>query len=215
METMKMDMAGAATVLAVFKVLEKLGVNLHVVGLISAVENMPSGSSIRPGDVVHAYNGKTIEVLNTDAEGRVTLADSLAYGAELKPKYIIDMATLTGACIVALGEEVTGVMGNNQELIDKILAASKTEAEKTWQLPLVETYKDMLKSNVADLKNTAKKYGGAITAGLFLQEFVGDSLWAHMDIAGPAFAEKETDLIPKGGSGVPVKTILRFLLLEK
>jgi leucyl aminopeptidase len=212
METMKMDMAGAAAVLAVFKALEKLKINLHVVGLISAVENMPSGSSVRPGDVTKAFNGKTIEILNTDAEGRVTLADSLSFGASLKPKYIIDMATLTGACIVALGEEVTGIMGNDRDLVNQILEAGKIELEKSWELPLVEDYKKMLKSDVADLKNTTKRHGGAITAGLFLQEFVDKTPWVHMDIAGPAFYETEADLIPKGGSGIPVKTLLRFLL---
>lgn len=215
METMKMDMAGGAAVLAVFKAIEKLGINIHLVGLISAVENMPSGSSIRPGDVTKAFNGKTIEVLNTDAEGRVTLADSLSFAVSLKPKYIIDMATLTGACIVALGEEVTGVMGNDKKLVEELLLAGQTENEKSWELPLVEEYKDMLKSDVADVKNTAKRYGGAITAGLFLQEFVEKTPWAHMDIAGPAFYEKATDLIPKGASGIPVKTILRFLMNVK
>jgi leucyl aminopeptidase len=212
METMKMDMAGAAAVLAVFKALEKLQINLHVVGLISAVENMPSGSSVRPGDVTKAFNGKTIEILNTDAEGRVTLADSLSYGASLKPKYMIDMATLTGACMIALGEEMSGVMGNSPEMVKQILESGKTENEMSWELPLTEEYKEMLKSDVADLKNTAKRYGGAITAGLFLQEFVEGTPWVHMDIAGPAFYETGSDLIAKGASGIPVKTILRFLL---
>lgn len=214
METMKIDMAGAASVLAVFKVIEKLDIHANVIGLISAVENMPSGSSVKPGDITRAYNQKTIEILNTDAEGRVTLADSLSYGAELKPKYMIDIATLTGACMVALGENVTGVMGNNRELIDKVLVSGKTENEKSWELPLVEEYKEMLKSLVADIKNTAKKYGGAITAALFLNEFVDNVSWVHMDIAGPSYAETETDLIPKGASGIPVKTLLRFLMNE-
>ncbi len=215
METMKIDMAGAAAVLAVFKVVEKLKINVHLIGLISAVENMPSGSSIRPGDVTRAFNGKTIEVLNTDAEGRVTLADSLSFAASLKPKYIIDMATLTGACMIALGEEISGIMGNNRELISQIFEAGKIENEKNWELPLENRYKEMLKSNIADIKNTAKRYGGAITAGLFLQEFVDKTPWVHMDIAGPAYYEKDTDLVPKGASGIPVKTILRFLMNVK
>lgn len=212
METMKMDMAGAAATLAVFKVLEKLEIKTNVIGLISAVENMPSGTSVKPGDIVRAFNGKTIEILNTDAEGRVTLADSLSYAASLKPKLIIDMATLTGACIVALGELISGVMGNDNKLVNQIIEAGSQENEKIWQLPLEEEYKEMLKSEVGDIKNTAKKYGGAITAGLFLQEFVDNIPWAHLDIAGPAYYEKGTDLIPKGGSGIPVKTILRFLM---
>lgn len=212
METMKIDMAGGASVLGVFKVIEKLDIRANVVGLISAVENMPSGSSVKPGDVVTAYNGKTIEILNTDAEGRVTLSDSLSYAAELKPKYIVDVATLTGACMIALGENVSGVMGNNPAFVEKILNAGKLENEKSWELPLIEEYKEMLKSTVADLKNTAKRYGGAITAGLFLQEFVNDVSWVHMDIAGPSFLERDTDLISKGASGVPVKTLLRFLM---
>ena len=212
METMKIDMAGAAAVLAIFKVLEKLAIKINVIGLISAVENMPSGTAVKPGDVVRAFNGKTIEILNTDAEGRVTLADSLAYGASLKPKMIIDFATLTGACVVALGELITGVMGNDNQVISQIIEAGTHENEKIWQLPLEPEYKNMLESSVADMKNTAKKYGGAITAGLFLQEFVDNVPWAHLDIAGPAYYEKDTDLIPKGGSGIPVKTILRFLM---
>lgn len=212
METMKMDMAGAATVLAIFKVLEKLDIKTNVIGLISAVENMPSGSAVKPGDVVRAFNGKTIEILNTDAEGRITLADSLSYGASLKPKMIIDFATLTGACIVALGELISGIMGNDNQVVNQIIESGKRENEKIWQLPLEDEYKEMLKSSTADIKNTAKRYGGAITAGLFLQEFVDNVPWAHLDIAGPAYFEKGTDLIPKGGSGIPVKTILRFLL---
>ncbi len=214
METMKIDMAGAAAVLAVFKVIEKLGINVNVIGLISAVENMPSGSAVKPGDVVRAFNGKTVEILNTDAEGRVTLADSLSYAASLKPKYIIDVATLTGACMVALGEEISGLMGNHHELVEAVRLAGNLENEKSWELPLVDNYKDMLKSSVADIKNTAKKYGGAITAGLFLQEFVDNINWVHMDVAGPVWLEKGTDLIPKGGSGIPVKTLLRFLMSE-
>ncbi len=214
METMKIDMAGAAAVLGIFKIIEKLGIKVHVVGLIAAVENMPSGSSVRPGDIVRAMNGKTIEILNTDAEGRVTLADSLSFANSLKPKIIIDLATLTGACVVALGEEITGVMGNKQELVNEILGAGTREGEKFWQLPLEDKYKEMLKSTVADIKNTAKKYGGAITAGLFLQEFVGLTPWVHLDIAGPAYYEKDSDLIPKGASGIPVKTLLRWLMLK-
>lgn len=214
METMKIDMAGAAIVLSVFKIIEKLDLRVHAIGLISAVENMPSGAAVKPGDVVRAFNGKTIEILNTDAEGRVTMADSLSYGASLKPNEIIDVATLTGACVVALGEEITGMMGSDKGLINRVAAAAERESEMVWQLPLEVRYKEMLKSDVADLKNTAKKYGGAITAGLFLQEFVDNVPWVHLDIAGPAWAEKGEDLVPKGATGAMVKTILRFLMNE-
>jgi leucyl aminopeptidase len=213
METMKIDMAGAALVLAIFKVIEKLDLKIHLIGLISAVENMPSGEAIKPGDVVKAYNGKTIEVLNTDAEGRVTMADSLSYASSLKPNMILDFATLTGACIVALGEEISGLMGNDEKLIAEVVRASGVENEKVWQLPLEEEYEEMLKSDVADVKNTSKKYGEAIAAGLFLKRFVDAPIpWVHLDIAGPAWKEKGVDLTPKGATGILVKTILRFLM---
>lgn len=212
MENMKIDMAGAAVVLSVFKVIQNFNLPLNVIGLISAVENLPSGMSVKPGDVVSSFSGKTIEILNTDAEGRVTLADSLAYGASLKPNYMIDLATLTGACIVALGEEVAGLMANDKKLSDIILESAKTENEKIWPLPLEENYRTMLKSNVADLKNTTKKYGGALTAGLFLQEFVENTPWAHLDVAGPVWLEKKTDVLEEGASGFGVRTILRLLI---
>lgn len=212
METMKMDMAGAASILAVFSVLAKLKIKGHVIGLIPATENMPSGKAVKPGDILKSFSGKTVEVLNTDAEGRLILADALSYGLTLKPDIMIDLATLTGACMVALGEEIAGLFTKDEKLKTELLAAAGKSGEKIWPLPLEENYEELLKSNVADLKNVAgKKYGGAITAALFLQEFVGKTVWAHLDIAGPAWEEKGNELMPKGGTGFGVRTILNFL----
>ncbi|MEK7592336.1 MAG: leucyl aminopeptidase [Patescibacteria group bacterium] len=214
METMKLDMAGAGAVLGVFSVLTLLKPRVNVVGLISATENMPSGSAIKPGDIVTAMNGKTIEVLNTDAEGRVVLADALSFACKnTKPDCIIDLATLTGACMVALGEEISGLFSNDKTLSKDLRDASEQAGEAIWELPLVEEYKEELKSNVADVKNVGStRYGGAINGALFLQEFVEEGIpWAHLDIAGPSFAEKDTPLVPKGGSGVGVRLLLEFL----
>lgn len=213
METMKMDMAGAAAVLAVFSVIEKIKPKVCLLGLIPAAENMPGSKAIKPGDIVKALNGKTIEVVNTDAEGRMLLADALSYAVLEKPHLIVDLATLTGACVVALGEEVAGIFGNDPIYVAKIKKAAQEAGEKLWEMPLEEDYKELLKSEVADLKNaTGKKYGGAITAALFLKEFVSRVPWLHLDIAGPAWEEKGTALTPKGGSGFGVRTILKFLM---
>lgn len=213
METMKCDMAGAAAVLGVFRMLTQTGVRAHVVGLIAACENMPSGSALKPGDILKAYNGKTIEVLNTDAEGRLTLADVLSYAAEKeKPDAMIDLATLTGACVVALGQDVAGMWGNDEKLLAAILRAADMEGEPVWQMPLEKSYGDLIKSDIADVKNIGTgRYGGAITAALFLSEFVDSVPWVHLDIAGPAFAEKEGTLTPKGGTGFGVRLLLRYL----
>ena len=214
METMKLDMAGAGAVLGVFSVLTLLKPRVNVDGLISATENMPSGTAIKPGDIVTAMDGKTIEVLNTDAEGRVVLADALSYACKnTKPDYIIDLATLTGACMVALGEDISGLFSNNQKLTQDLKSASYNSGEAVWELPLAEEYSEELKSNVADIKNVGStRYGGAINGALFLQEFVEEGIpWAHLDIAGPSFAEKDSPLTPKGGSGVGVRLLLEFL----
>jgi leucyl aminopeptidase len=173
---------------------------------------MPSGSATKPGDVLKHRGGKTSEVLNTDAEGRLVLADALAYLVEKGPKVIIDTATLTGACMVALGADITGAMGNDDALIADIRAAGDAVGEPIWQLPLWKDYKQHIESTVADVKNIGNRYGGAITAALFLAEFVGDTPWVHLDIAGPAFAEHVHDLGPKGGTGVPVRTLVRYVL---
>jgi len=213
METMKMDMAGAAAILGIFSVIKALEPEAHVIGLIPATENMPSGRAIKPGDVVSAADSKTIEIVNTDAEGRLTLADALSIGAREKPQVMIDLATLTGACIVALGEEIAGLFSTDETLGREIQRAAEATGEKLWLMPLAEEYKEFLKSEVADLKNVSgKKYGGAITAALFLKEFVNGVPWVHLDIAGPAWEEKGTDLIPHGGSGFGARTILKFLM---
>ncbi len=212
MMTMKMDMAGAAAVLGVFSVIQKIAPRVEVHGVFGAVENMPSGKAIRPGDVLTAMNKKTIEVLNTDAEGRLTLADTLSYAARLKPTFMVDLATLTGACITALGEEITGLMSNDDKVASLLLDAAKNAGEKMWRLPLEKNYKKLLKSNIADLQNLGNRWGGALTAGLFLEEFVDKTPWAHLDIAGPAFAEREIDpYTHKGATGHGVRTLLTLL----
>lgn len=214
METMKLDMAGAAAILAIFKVLPMLKPRVNVVGLIAATENMPGPHAIKPGDIVRAMNGKTIEILNTDAEGRVVLADALSYAGKIvKPDVLIDLATLTGACMVALGEEITGLFGTNSKLTADLKESAKNSGENVWEMPLAKEYKEMTKSSVADIKNTtATKYGGAITAALFLQEFVPEKTpWVHLDIAGPSFAEKDAPLTPVGGTGFGVRMLLHYL----
>lgn len=213
METMKLDMAGASAVLAVFKALTSLSLDVEVVGLIAACENMPSGKALKPGDILTAMNGKTIEVLNTDAEGRLTLADSLSFSLEKeKPNEVIDLATLTGACRVALGEDIAGLWSNDKKLLLSLEEAAKISGEKVWSMPLEKEYRDLLKSPIADLRNIQTgKVGGAITAALFLKEFVGDIPWAHFDIAGPAFAEKDIPLCMKGGVGFGVRLLLHYL----
>ncbi len=212
METMKCDMAGSAAVLGVFAAIDQMAPKVEVHGIFGAAENMPSGEAIRPGDVLTAMNKMTIEVLNTDAEGRLTLADTLTYATKQKPDAIIDLATLTGACVVALGEEITALMSNNSELSQKILASAEEAGEKMWEMPLEKNYKKLIKSEIADIKNTGSRWGGAITAGLFLQNFVNDIPWVHLDIAGPAFAERVVDpYTGKGGTGHGVRTLLHYL----
>jgi leucyl aminopeptidase len=211
METMKDDMAGAAATLAVMRALPQLGAKINVVSAIPFAENMPSGSSIRPGDVLHHRGGKTSEVLNTDAEGRLVLADVLAFLAERKPKVLIDSATLTGAAMVAVGHDLWAVMGNDDQLISDLLAAGEAEGEPGWRLPLWKGYRRLIESSVADVKNIGNRYGGAITAALFLAEFVGDTPWAHLDVAGPAFVDGSDEWWPRGATGSPARTILRYL----
>lgn len=214
MMTMKCDMAGAAATLGLFKALSILRPNVRVHGIIAATENLPSGKAVRPGDVLRASNGKTIEVLNTDAEGRLTLADALVYAGKLQPDYMIDLATLTGACVVGLGEEIAGLMSNNATFANKILTAAAAEGEKMWEMPLEPRYRSQNESDVADLRNIpTSRYGGSLTAGLFLQEFVDpEQPWAHLDIAGPAFAEKPlSSYLGKGGTGFGVRTLVELI----
>ncbi len=212
METMKDDMGGAASIMATMKVIALLKPKINVIAAIPCSENMPSGSAQKPGDVITHRGGMTSEVLNTDAEGRLVLADSLAYLAEKKPSCIIDTATLTGACVIALGTDIAGAFGNDDELAQELIAAGTTVGEPIWQMPLYPDYRALIDSKVADIKNVGKRYGGAITAAWFLAGFVGDTPWVHLDIAGPAFSEGGNDLGPAGGTGVPVRTLVRFLL---
>ncbi|MCM1339548.1 MAG: leucyl aminopeptidase [Muribaculaceae bacterium] len=212
MLNMKDDMSGAACVLGVMKAVAKLRPDVEVHGIIAACENMPSGNSYKPGDIVTAKNGKTIEVDNTDAEGRLTLADALCYACELEVDEVIDIATLTGACMVALGSAASGIMGNNEEFVNRIIEIGKKSGEKYWALPMWQEYRDNMNSDVADMKNTGTRYGGASAAGMFLKEFVTDNVkWAHLDIAGTAFPDKPQDGFSKGASGVGVRTLLNYI----
>ncbi len=212
METMKDDMGGAASILAAMKVIAQLKPKINVIAAIPCSENLPSGSAQKPGDVIRHRGGTTSEVLNTDAEGRLVLADALAYLTEKKPSLIVDTATLTGACMVALGTSITGAMGNDRDLMRWIIDAGEAVGEPTWELPLHEDYRALIDSPVADIKNIGDRYGGAITAAWFLAEFVGDTPWVHLDIAGPAFTDRALDLGPRGGTGIPVRTLVRFVL---
>ncbi len=212
METMKLDMSGGATVLGVMQVVAQLKPQVQVTGYVPATENMPSGTAQKPGDIIRYNNGKTVEVLNTDAEGRLILADALIQAAQEKPDVIIDLATLTGACVTALGTQIAGLFSNNQELADALLRCSQESGEPLWRLPLVKEYKEDIRSSVADIKNIGSGNAGAIAAALFLEEFVGGLPWAHLDIAGPAFAERDGSYIPKGGTGFGVRTLVRYLL---
>ncbi|MBI2060796.1 MAG: leucyl aminopeptidase [Nitrospirae bacterium] len=212
METMKSDMSGAAAVIGTFRVLKELKPEVEVRGYIAATENMPGGNAYKPGDVLVTMSGKTIEVNNTDAEGRLTLADVLYHAAQAKPKAMIDLATLTGACVVALGERIAGLFGNDEKLIQGLSASSNRTGDKLWAMPMEDDYKDLLKSDIADMKNAGERYAGSITAALFLKEFVGSVPWAHIDIAGPAFTEKELPYCPKGGTGFGVRLLVDYLL---
>ena len=211
MSEMKMDMSGAAAVIGAFEAVAQLRLGVHLIGLIPAVENMPGGNALRPGDIIRHLNGKTSEVEDTDAEGRLILADALAYAARYSPSAVIDLATLTGACIVALGHHASGLMGNDEGLIAALCAAGEKTFERVWQLPLYEEFERQIKSDVADVKNLGGRWGGAITGALFLKRFVGDYRWAHLDIAGPATRPESSEYIPKGASGVGVRLLVEFL----
>lgn len=212
MDEMKADMSGAAAVLATMRAVADLALPLRVAAVVPMAENMPDGDSYRPGDLVRAYGGTTIEVLNTDAEGRLILADALAYGCErFQPRCVVDLATLTGACVVALGESVAGLMDNDQSLAAEILAAGEATAEPVWRLPMLPHYRKLIESRVADIKNTGGRWAGAITAAKFLQEFVGDTPWVHLDIAGPAYATKGSAYRPRGGTGFAVRLLVHWL----
>ena len=211
MELMKFDMSGAAGVLGAMEAIARMRLKVNVVGLIGATTNVVDGDSVRPGDVVRAANGKTIEIQNTDAEGRLVLADVLHFAKRFRPQATVDAATLTGAVVIALGHVAMGVMGNDQAVIDEVLAASKRGGETGWQLPLFEEYADQLRSDVADLRNIGGRDGGSITAGCFLAEFAEGMPWVHLDIAGTAYAESDLVVMPKGPTGLPVRTFVEFV----
>jgi leucyl aminopeptidase len=208
---MKCDMAGAAAVLGAFQAVACLQMPVNLLGVLPLVENLPSGRAMKLGDVLHARNGKTIEVLNTDAEGRLILADALAYAVDQQVDHIVDLATLTGACLVALGTEVAGLMGNDEPWLGRVREAARRAAERVWPLPMYPFYAEMMKSDVADIKNTSQaRWAGAITGAKFLEEFVADKPWAHLDIAGPAWAEHESATRDAGGTGCTVRTLVEL-----
>ena len=209
MEEMKHDMSGAAAVVGALQAIAELQLPLHVVGLIPATENLPSGSAMRPGDVIRALSGKTIEIINTDAEGRLILADALGYACRYKPAAVIDLATLTGACVVALGQAASGMMGNNEALMAAVRTAGESSGERVWPLPLWEDYHDLIKSHIADVKNTGGRWGGALTAGAFLEKFV-DYPWVHLDIAGTAWIDSDKPYCPKGATGVGARLLVEL-----
>ena len=211
MDQMKTDMAGGAAVIAAVRAAAELGLPLNLVGIVPATENLPGGNAYKPGDILTSLSGRTIEIVTTDAEGRLILADALTYAARYKPATIIDLATLTGACIVALGDHVIGMMGRDDKLKQEIRDAADFTGEKVWELPLWEEYHDLIKGDAADYKNATGRAGGAITAGAFLSKFTGDTPWVHLDIAGPAWLAKDKPYIPKGASGVGVRLLVQFL----
>lgn len=211
MEWMKFDMCGAAGVLGAVDAIARLQLPANVVGLVGSTMNMPSGTAMKPGDVVRACNGKSIEIINTDAEGRLVLADVLAYAKRFSPAVVLDAATLTGACVIALGHSATGVMGSDDKVVQEVIEAGKRAAEPGWPLPLWDDYKPLIKSDVADVKNSGSREAGTITAALFLKEFVDGYPWVHLDIAGTAYSETDLGTVPAGPTGVPVGTFVEFV----
>ncbi|NDC34936.1 MAG: leucyl aminopeptidase, partial [Synechococcaceae bacterium WB9_2_112] len=213
-EMMKYDMGGSAAVIGAMRAIAELrpsGLEVHMI--VAACENMINGNAVHPGDIVTASNGKTIEINNTDAEGRLTLADALVYACKLEPDAVVDLATLTGACVIALGEEIAGLWSNNDGLATALLGAAEASGESLWRMPLRSSYKEGLKSGLADLKNTGPRPGGSITAALFLQDFISKDLpWAHLDIAGTVWTDKGRGCDPAGATGFGVRTLANWLL---
>ncbi|MBI4368088.1 MAG: leucyl aminopeptidase [Candidatus Omnitrophica bacterium] len=210
MEKMKYDMSGAATVIGILKAASRLHLPIHLVGIAPCVENMPGGGAQRPGDIIKMYNGKSVEVINTDAEGRLILADALAYAGKFKPKVIIDLATLTGACVVALADKAVGLMGTDQALVDKIRKAGETTGERCWQLPLWDEYFDLIKGHHSDVLNAGSGQGGTITAAMFLKEFVPIKSWAHLDIAGTAWVDSDKPYNARGATGIGLRLLIEL-----
>ncbi|HEX9563898.1 MAG TPA: leucyl aminopeptidase [Gemmatimonadaceae bacterium] len=210
MEFMKFDMCGAAAVLGAMETIGRLGLRANVVGVIGATTNMPSSTAVKPGDVVKASNGKSIEIINTDAEGRLVLADVLSWVKQFDPAAVVDAATLTGACVIALGNTATGALGTDDRLVREVVKAATTAGEPAWQLPLWDDYREQIKSDVADLKNTGGRAAGTITAAMFLKEFT-DYPWVHLDVAGTSYSETDLVAIPRGPTGVPMGTFVQFV----
>jgi leucyl aminopeptidase len=211
MVDMKTDMAGSAAVLGAMKVIAQLKPSFPVVALMGACENMPSGHAYRPGDVLISRLGKTVEITNTDAEGRLVLGDVLTWASEKKPALMVDLATLTGACMIALGHYIVGAFGEDDAAVSEVLGAARTSGEEMWRMPLLDLQKDALRSDIADMKNSGERYGGAINAGMFLKEFVGDTPWVHLDIAGPSQSPRERGYHAKGATGVGVRTLVELV----
>jgi leucyl aminopeptidase len=209
LEKMKYDMAGGAAVLGVIKAASESRLPVHLVGLVPAAENLPGGSATKPGDVVSTACGKSVEIINTDAEGRLAVADAICYARRFKPRAVIDIATLTGACSVALGSEAIAMMGNDRGLLDIFKKAGESTYERVWEMPLFEEYNEYLKSDIADIKNVGGRSGSLATSAIFLSQFAGDVPWVHLDIAGTAWVEKEKPHVPKGASGVGVRLLLK------
>jgi leucyl aminopeptidase len=211
MEEMKFDMCGAAAVIGTIQAAAMLALPVRITGVIASTDNLPSGSAYKPGDIITTMSGKTIEIVNTDAEGRVILSDALHYASELKPDHIIDYATLTGACVVALASEAAGLFSNNDELAQKLIECGERVGERLWRLPEWDDYKELIRSEWADMKNSGGRWGGAISAALFLKEFVNCPSWAHLDIAGTAYMEHETAREARGATGAGVRVTVAFL----
>lgn len=211
MEKMKYDMAGGAAVMGVLKAAAELKLPVHLVGLLPATENLPGGAAAKPGDVVRSFSGKTIEIVNTDAEGRLALADALGYAKRFKPRAVVDIATLTGACAIALGGEAVAMMGNDRDLLDAFKKAGDDTYERVCEMPLYEEYKDYLKSDIADIKNVGGRMGSLMASAYFLYEFAEQTPWVHLDIAGTAWVEKDRPYIPKGASGIGLRLILNLI----
>jgi leucyl aminopeptidase len=211
MEKMKYDMAGGAAMIGAMRAIALLKPKVKVISIVCASENMPSGKAQKPGDVQIAMSGKSIEIINTDAEGRLVLADGLFYARQLGCTHLIDAATLTGACVVALGMINAGVFSNNEEMFEKFSEALKRSGEKMWRLPVDQEYQEMIKSGIADIVNSGGRWGGAVTAAMFLKEFVDETPWIHLDIAGVAWMEENKSWIAKGPSGVAVRSLVEFV----
>ncbi|HWK89414.1 MAG TPA: leucyl aminopeptidase, partial [Longimicrobium sp.] len=212
MEDMKFDMGGGAATIGAMQAIAELGVKANVVGIVPSSENLLGGSAMKPGDVIGSHLGKTIEVVNTDAEGRLILADALSYARRFDPAAVLDAATLTGACVIALGHAATGVMGTDQALVDEVIAAGERTGERCWQLPMYEEYREQIKSDYADLKNSGGRPAGTITAGWFLREFVGDFPWVHLDVAGTAYGDGKLSYLTKGSTGTPTRLFVEWVM---